>query len=302
MVSNSLQIQSVLYHNQKSSLLKALDSLCNAIEVNRKRAPILGLVRVCYGDASKEPVFSTAEIEEITKKYSGQFEFQYRFFNENTGSAKGHNRLGQDCKTDYMLIMNPDVVVCPRFFEKMFSFFEKPELQTGMVEAKHLPVEHPKEYDKKTLETDWATTACALFPTGLFHQLNGFDSDLFFMYCDDLDFSWRIRLLGKKIYYSADCPVYHAKTLSPDGKWVASGAEVFYSAQAALLMAYKWSNHSLLRKLHKTFSESSDDNLKHAAEHFEKMQKNNQLPQPLDPEHRVAKFVGNNYTEHRFVL
>ena len=32
------------------------------------------------------------------------------------------------------------------------------------------------------------------------------------------------------------------------------------------------------------------------------MKADNTLPEQLDPEGKVAKFVGDNYTEHRFFL
>ena len=35
---------------------------------------------------------------------------------------------------------------------------------------------------------------------------------------------------------------------------------------------------------------------------FEQMKADNTLPEQLDPEGKVAKFVGDNYTEHRFFL
>ena len=31
------------------------------------------------------------------------------------------------------------------------------------------------------------------------------------MYCDDVDFSWRVRLLGYKVIYRSDAPVFHAE-------------------------------------------------------------------------------------------
>ncbi len=300
MHSYSVQIQSVLYHNKKEALIKALDSLANAIAKSAEGR--LGAVTVSYGDASKEPIFTDCELEALTKKYAARFQLKYTYFNKNTGTAEGHNRLGADCTAEYMLIMNPDVVVCPHLFDKMILPFEDPQADAGMVEARQSPVEHPKEYNKLTLETGWASTACALFPTAIFREIKGFDQESFFMYCDDLDFSWRIRLLGKKIYYRADCPVYHAKELSATGAWMPTRAEAFYSAQAALIMAYKWSNDSRLETLYQIFSTSSDRNLKDAAEYFTQLKNDNRLPERLDPEQKVATFVGDYYTEHRFVL
>lgn len=298
----TVQLQSVLFNNQKKALFKALDSLENAANTSKKLEGKLTRLTVSYGDASPTPVFSHEEVEQITKKYASAFDFNYTYFNENTGSAKGHNRLGEKCASDYMVIMNPDVVVCPRVFEIMLAPFFDEEKNAGMTEARQTPIEHPKEYNKKTYETDWATTACAMFSTETFRQINGFDNETFFLYCDDLDFSWRVRLLGKKIYYCPDAVVYHAKNLSASGKWTPTSAEVYFSAEASLLMAYKWSNNPRVKKLYNIFASSGDANLKKAAQHFDELKNAGKLPRQLDPEHKVAKFVGDYYTEHRFNL
>ncbi len=298
----SLQVQSVIYNNEKESLYRALDNLANAARINRESSGELGEMTVCYGDASPAPVLSDAEVSAIAERFSSFFRFRYVFFGENTGSARGHNRLGEACESDYMMIMNPDVVVCPTIFSGMLQPFLDPALRAGMTEARQTPIEHPKEYDPVTLETDWATTACAIFSTETFRALNGFDAETFFLYCDDVDFSWRVRLLGKKIYYRADCPVFHAKRLSGDGKWQATSAEVYYSLEASLFMAYKWGNDELFAEIMNYISNSPGEVERKVLDTFNRKKNSGTLPKKLDPERRVAKFVGYFYTEHRFNL
>lgn len=298
----SIQVQSVLYGNQKSALRRALESLANAIRLNRRTRGEVGDVTVCYGEAYKTNTFTDEEVAAWAKDFADAFTLRYVLFGENTGTAKGHNRLAKDCESDFLMIMNPDVIVCPRFFAGMLAPFFDETSAAGMTEARQTPVEHPKEYDKKTWETEWATTACAIFPTSVYREVGGFDEQTFFMYCDDLDFSWRVRLLGKKIYYRPDSVVFHAKTLSPKGGWQPTNAEVYYSAEAAILMAYKWSNNPLCKQLLHNFSHSSDETLRRAAKHFEDLREKGQLPAQIDPEHTVARFVDGYYTDHRFIL
>lgn len=297
----SLQIQSVIYHNKKESLLRALTSLANAVRVNRETTGELSAVTVCYGDASSERTFSEEEVEALSTEFSTYFDFKYRFFGENTGTAKGHNLMGAEGSSEYMMIMNPDVVVCPRFFGNMISPFLDPSKNAGMTEARQTPVEHPKEYDRNTLETDWCSTAAAVFSRGIFNQLHGFDAQTFFLYCDDLDFSWRVKLAGKKLYYRPDCVVYHAKSLSANGNWQPTSAEIYYSQEAALLLAYKWSNQKRFKELYNIFA-NGDQIGEKVVEKFDEMKRSGKLPVQLDSDHQVAKFVGDNYTEHRFVL
>ena len=39
-----------------------------------------------------------------------------------------------------------------------------------------------------------------------------------------------------------------------------------------------------------------------AKKKFEELKNANKLPRQLDPKHKVAKFVGDYYSEHRFAL
>lgn len=303
MGNRSIQIQSVLFNNEKFALKKSLDSLANSIKVNRNSKIFVDRVTVYYGDASPERLFENVEVDSIQEEYKEYFNFKYIFFNENTGSAKGHNILGKECTSEYMIIMNPDVVVCPKFLSKIIApFIYDANNSIGMTEARQTPVEHPKCYDRQTLETDWATTACAMFKSEDFRILNGFDAQTFFLYCDDLDFSWRMRLLGKKILYIPDCIVFHAKTLSANGAWQPTNSEIYYSAEAALLVAYKWSAQKKFDEIYNNFKNSNNVTLIKAAHHFDELKEKCKLPEQLDKNHKVAKFIGNFYTKHRFVL
>lgn len=300
MSRKTLQIQSVIYNNEKESLMKAMCSIQNAIRVDWQYGKTLEKAVVYYGDASPEPIFTDQEISGLKEMFKNEFEFRYRFYNENTGSAKGHNIIGADCGCEYMMIMNPDVIIAPDIFEHLFLPFDR-DGQTGMVEARQTPIEHSKEYDIRTGETDWAATACAVFPRKMFDLLGGFDYETFFLYCDDLDFSWRIRLEGYKIIYQPKAVCFHAKRLSGQGKWQPTDAEKYYSAESAVLMAYKWSNNERVAYLLEMFSKGGETERRAAAE-FEKRKAQGRLPQQIDKDHKVAKFIGDYFTEHRFYL
>ena len=65
----------------------------------------------------------------------------------------------------------------------------------ALIDALEFPVEHPKPYDPYTLTTPWAAGACLLISKCVFEELGGFD-ETFFMYCEDVDLSWRCRASG----------------------------------------------------------------------------------------------------------
>ncbi len=131
-------------------------------------------------------LFDEDDLASLSSIAAEMVDVEYCFFEENTGTAKGHNLLAERAQTDYIMIMNPDVLLCPTFFLKMISSFEDPDV--GMVEARQTPIEHPKDYDVETGVTSWASTAAAIVPRGVFGEVGGFDQKSFFMYCDDVDF------------------------------------------------------------------------------------------------------------------
>jgi Predicted glycosyltransferases len=298
----TIQIQSVLYNNNLSDLERSIASLVRAYELYKYDHPDTIPFILKYGDASNIRIISDGDLKNLREKYKFHLTIEYEFFSCNTGTAKGHNILAKDCTSKYMMIMNPDVIVCPRFFFEILKPYNISELNAGLVEARQVPIEHPKDYNTKTGETSWATTACVVFTTEIFNWLNGFDAASFFMYCDDLDFSWRIRLLGKKIIYQPLALVFHAKRLTAKATWPPTSAEIYYSAIAAMMMARKWSNPKLMNKLVSAFSASRDETYQNAAKEFLQLTSEHKLPEPIDPEHKVATFVGDYYTKHRFVL
>lgn len=143
--------------------------------------------------------------------------------------------------TEYIMIMNPDIVVGPRTLLNLLAPFQGEQgSKVAMTEARQTPVEHPKAYDPKTLETAWASTACTIIRRKCFDEVQGFDAETFFMYCDDLDFSWRLRLNGYKLIYCPDAVVFHDKSIDHHGRWQTTKAERRFSAEASILLAHKW--------------------------------------------------------------
>lgn len=302
MKSASIQIQSILYNNEKKALIIALENIANAIRVEKNNEILELSITVSYGDASPSPLFTTKEVEEICKKFGNFLVFNYTFFDENTGSAKGHNLLAENCTSEYMLIQNPDVILNPHIFSQLLAPFSNPTDKVGITEARQTPIEHHKVYDEKTGETSWVTTACALFPHSIFEEVGGFDSESFFMYCDDLDFSWRVRLAGYICIYVPGAIVFHSKYLGVNGEWQPTDSEIYYSAESSLFMAYKWSDMNRLENILNMYDNSGDKFCKKAAKMFRNRQAEGKLPKQLDADHKVASFTEQGYGKYRFVF
>lgn len=295
----SVQVQSVLYNNEFTAIQRAVESLARGAEL-AITAGICSSVKLRYGDSSSLQSLTENQLSELNAAGQGSLVVEYEYFDGNLGSACGHNTLAENCDADFLVIQNPDIVVSPKTLEYLLKPFSSPGI--GMTEAKQLPIEHPKDYDPVTGETIWATTACAMIPYPLFKQLNGFDAQSFFLYCDDVDFSWLVREAGFKVLFQPAAIVFHDKRLTPAGKWESSAAEHYYSAEAALFLAHKWSRPDLTAEWLAFFENHGDGNQKKAARIFAERRLNNQLPTPRDPDHKIGQFVGNYYTRHRFEL
>jgi GT2 family glycosyltransferase len=171
---------------------------------------------------------------------------------------------------------------------------------TGAADGRQLPLEHPKGYDLETGNQSWASGACLLTQRHVFEQIDGFDHETFFMYCDDVDYSWRVRLAGFRVIFVPQARAFHDKRLLVTGGIVAGEAERYYSAEAAVLLAYKYSRNRIVKKLLAQFRKDGSDISLRVLEDFSRRQNNNELPIQLDRARKVSYFKRGNYAPHRY--
>lgn len=296
-LARSVVVQSVLYNNPAEDLLRAAAAAAHsaAFAVNSGDISTWSLH---LGDCSPTAVLDDADQIRFRRSVEDRGgSFSYEFFDGNLGSAAGHNRLAAGSESELMLILNPDAQVAPDTITELARTCGG---EVGMVEARQVPFEHPKEYERYTGNTSWASTACAMTTRSAFDALNGFDSATFFLYCDDVDYSWRIRLNGLRVVYQPAAAVFHDKRLLVSGDWPASAAEIYYSAEAALMLAHKFSRPDVLTRLESRYERNSEEAVQKALVEFRARRSAGKLPTPIDPDHRVAQFVNGNYSVHRF--
>jgi hypothetical protein len=94
--------------------------------------------------------------------------------------------------------------------------------------------------------------------------------------------------------------VYHDKRLSKDGGWLPSVSERYYSAEAALLLPYKYSREDLTEAYFEAFRQSGDEYLTKAAAAFELRVKTGRLPDQIDADHSVGQFIDGGYAPWRY--
>lgn len=154
----------------------------------------------------------------------------------NIGFGAGHNQLMRTAFAegfDTYIAINPDGALHPEAVKALMQMLQAASGR-AIIEALQFPSEHPKPYDEHTLDTPWVSGACLVIPKEAFEDLGGFD-DEFFMYCEDVDLSWRARAQG---YALKTCPralFLHAVTnreMRP--------ATLKMIFESALLLARKW--------------------------------------------------------------
>lgn len=295
----SVRVHSILYNLSVEDVERSLTHLGTAVQL-AQAAGHVGHVNVAFGDCSPSQILDDATVGRFRAnlRHQGVDAFHYTFFDVNLGSAAGQNRLFEAADSDLVLILNPDTVLAPDTLSELVVAVQEPGV--GLAEARQLPLEHPKVYDPVTGDTSWAATACALVPRSVFAEVSGFDSETFFLYCDDVDFSWRIRLAGYRVVFRPSARLFHDKRLDVQGRWQVSDAEEYYSAEAALLLAYKFSRPDVVKKMRGDLSQRGSELQRKAVLEFDRRERSGELPMPIDPDHRVAQFINGSYAMHRF--
>jgi GT2 family glycosyltransferase len=285
-----IQTQSLLYNNKFSSLKKSLETLILALEYAKKNSDITEY-NIIYGDNS--PIIANDETIDYLKSNN----CGYKYFNQNNGTAVGHNLLAKESEAEWLVVHNPDIVFC---YDSILNLYNKTKIQPliKIVESRQTPIEHAKCFDLKNLSTSWASTACTMICNKIFKECEGFDES-FFMYCDDVDLSWRFRHLGYNVIYAPDSIVFHDKRLSNEAKWIPTDAEKLYSAEAGLIMANKWGNDKLLEEIESFFSNSDDSILHHALINY-RIKASKGVIKKVDNPGLTAVFDNGFYSPNRY--
>jgi GT2 family glycosyltransferase len=155
----------------------------------------------------------------------------------NNGFARGVNLLARQSRAEFMFLLNPDTELEAGCLETLVQRMES-EPRAAICEARQSPREHTKAWDPATGETTWCSGAAALVRRKAFDEVGGFDERLYFMYCEDVDLSWKFWMKGWKCLYAPEAVVRHfTQDLTPGKRRT---LENYFSFRNSLFLYYRF--------------------------------------------------------------
>lgn len=157
---------------------------------------------------------SVACLERFAAAHGDEFGAVHIQRGDNVGFGAGHNRAASATSAPFLFVLNPDTELAPDTIAQLHAVAAGDDARVAAWEARQLPYEHPKHYDPVTLETGWCSGACVLFRRVAFDAVGGFDP-AYFLYCEDVDLSWRLRAAGWRLRYVPRATVRHFTYAAP---------------------------------------------------------------------------------------
>lgn len=192
--------------------------------------------------------------------------------NENIGFAAAQNQAIAAADTDWVLVLNPDVVLLPGFVEQLMEAAAL-DPKVGTVCGRLLatgrdlkPLPQPlidsaglyftpamRHFDRGWHEPDdgrfremeyvfGASAAAALYRREMIADIadggHFFDPD-FFAYREDADVAWRAQLLGWRCLYVPGAEGYHVRRVNPSNRRAVPGVLNMHSVKNRFLMRAK---------------------------------------------------------------
>jgi len=158
---------------------------------------------------------------------------------KNYGFAEGYNRGLARIEAAYYLLLNSDVKVTPGWLSPLFDFmnnnkecaavmpsirsltrpeyFEHAGAAGGFIDKYGYPfcrgrvfsyLEKDNSQYSSNIPVFWTTGAAMLVRSSLWHKYGGFDN-LFFAHMEEIDFCWRLKNAGHKLYVVPESKVFH---------------------------------------------------------------------------------------------
>jgi len=176
-----ITIAVVTYNHGPEEIQTLLDSLIKSIKHTQGSSHVFQLIYINNGN---ELNLNSDDIKIRKLQSEG-----------NIGYTKACNLILQTAfeqlNQDIVITANPDGMFFYDTLSKTLNFIEKNP--HTLIEISQFPEEHPKNYNPITNDVEWASGCCLVFVKSVVEKL-GYLDEIFFMYMEDVDYSWRARL------------------------------------------------------------------------------------------------------------
>ncbi|MGQ9469595.1 MAG: glycosyltransferase family 2 protein [Nitrososphaerales archaeon] len=159
----------------------------------------------------------------------------------NLGYAGGNNLGIRNARGDYVILLNDDTIVDPKFVSRLVEGMEAEPRATlgsckiygmkgrviqyagGFINDKGYPImrgygeEDNGQYDRLG-EVEWASGACMIIRRECLEKIGLFDYS-FFIYYEDTDLSFRARKAGYKVIYIPSTIIRHSGSTTTRRHW-----------------------------------------------------------------------------------
>ncbi len=186
---------------------------------------------------------------------------------QNGGFSKGYNDALKHVNAELYMLLNSDIEVTPNWLEPLLKVMDEPRVagcqpkvlayhdkssfehagaSGGYLDNNYFPFCRGRifndaekdlgQYDGTT-EVFWASGACLLIRSSLFHQAGGFDED-FFAHMEEIDLCWRLK---KQNHAFMVCPESHVYHIGGGTLPYSSPQKVYLNFRNSIAMIFK--NH-----------------------------------------------------------
>jgi GT2 family glycosyltransferase len=202
---------------------------------------------------------STDKTINIIKKFKDKYKENINLIlsSKNLGYAKANNKAVKQSKGDFIFILNPDTIVSDNFLEPLIEEIIKPNVSavqplvylfdkktinlTGKV-THYLGFDWLKDFKKTNIPKRQVIKSFSgsgiLVSKEYFNKVGGFD-ELFFMYYEDSDLSWKFNLIDKKIIFTPKSVLLHDYKYIPKDNYQPLKQKLFYIERNRLITLFK---------------------------------------------------------------
>lgn len=185
------------------------------------------------------------------------------FMDKNLGYAESNNLGVKKARGEYIFLLNPDTAVDKKIFQYLLKAFENPKVAasqpaiylmkepqklnlTGKV-TNFMGFDWVRDYGKRKVPKSdeiVSFSGCGVMvKKEIFNIVKGFDSK-YFMYYEDTDLSWRLRLFGYKLIFIPKAIMYHDYKYIPVENYLSLKNKLFFNERNRIMTIYK--NYSTL--------------------------------------------------------